>query len=191
MMQFATGPRRNTGRGRPVYAAMNKYTSLIASLTLVMLGAGCVGTGPNTQQGAVGGAALGAVAGAIIGNNSRSHNAVGGALIGGAAGAVAGGAIGNSIDHQRGTIYTSEAQATTDVVAQAPPPPPPPPREVVVVRPAPEMIWVGGYYAYGPRGGYTWVPGHWERPPGRYRSYVAPHWAPRGRSYVYVQGYWR
>lgn len=170
---------------------MKKSTSLIATLTLVTLSAGCVGTGPNTQQGAVGGAALGALAGAVIGNNSSSHNAVAGAAIGAVAGGIAGGAIGNSLDHQRGTIYTSEAQATTDVIVQAPPPPPPRRREVVVVRPAPDTVWVEGYYVYGSRGGYDWVPGHWERPPDRYRSYVAPHWAPRGRSYVYVHGYWR
>src|SRR3954467_15462079 len=104
--------------------------SLLLSLGILLLGAGCAGTGPNTQQGAVAGGALGAVAGAIIGNNSGSHNSVAGALIGGAAGAVAGGGIGNSLDHQRGTIYTSESQATTDYAVAAPPPPPAPVREV-------------------------------------------------------------
>lgn len=169
---------------------MKTPPSLLLSLALAMLGAGCVGTGPNTQQGAVGGAALGAVAGAIIGNNSRGHDSVGGALLGGLAGAIAGGAIGNSLDHQRGTLYTSEAQATTDYAVATPPPPPAPPREVVVVQPAPETVWVGGYWIYESRG-YAWMPGHWERPPSHYRAFVAPHWAPRGRNYVYVQGYWR
>ncbi len=169
---------------------MKTPQSLLLSLAIAMLGAGCVGTGPNTQQGAVGGAAAGAVAGAIIGNNSRSHDTAGGALIGGIVGALAGGAIGNSLDHQRGTIYTSEAQATTDYTVSAPPPPPAPPREVVVAQAAPETVWVGGYYIYESLG-YAWVPGHWERPPSHHRAFVAPHWAPRGRSYVYVQGYWR
>ena len=170
---------------------MKTPQSLLLPLAVLLLGAGCVGSGPNTQQGAVGGAALGAIAGAIIGNNSGSHNGAAGALIGGAAGAVAGGAIGNSLDHQRGTIYTSEAQATTDYAVAAPRPAPPPQREVVVVRqPAPDMVWVDGYYIYESRG-YSWVPGHWERPPSHYRTYVAPHWSARGRTQVYVQGYWR
>ncbi len=173
---------------------MKTPQSLLLPLAVLLLGTGCVGTGPNTQQGAVAGGALGAVAGAIIGNNSGSHNSVAGALIGGAAGAVAGGAIGNSLDHQRGTIYTSEAQATTDYAVAAPPPPPTPPREVVVVRqsprPAPDTVWVDGYWIYESRG-YAWVPGHWERPPAHYRTFVAPHWAPRGRTQVYVRGYWR
>jgi len=166
------------------------------ALALVSLAAGCVGNGPNTQQGAVGGAALGALAGAIIGNNSGSHDALGGAVIGGVAGGVTGGVIGNQVDHQRGTIYRSEAEATTAYVADAPPPPPPAPREVVVVRPAERSaIWVRGYWAYAGREGrndrYAWVAGHWEAPPERANAFVEPHWAQRGHSYVYVQGYWR
>jgi uncharacterized protein YcfJ len=45
---------------------------------------------PHTTNSAVGGAALGALAGAVIGNNTGSGNAATGALVG----AVAGGAIG-------------------------------------------------------------------------------------------------
>jgi hypothetical protein len=173
-----------------------KSRTLLVALSLAALTAGCVGNGPNTQQGAVGGAALGALAGAIIGNNSGSHDALGGAVIGGVAGGVAGGVIGNQVDHQRGTIYRSEAEATTAYVADAPPPPPPAPREVVVVRPAERSaIWVRGYWAYAGREGrndrYAWVAGHWEAPPERANAFVEPHWAQRGHSYVYVQGYWR
>ena len=81
--------------------------SILAITTAAALCAGCVGTGPNTQNGAVAGGALGALAGAIIGNNSGGHNALGGAAIGAVAGAIAGGALGNSVDHQNGTIYRS------------------------------------------------------------------------------------
>src|ERR1700761_4436672 len=102
-------------------------TLLVLSAGLALLLGGCEGTGPNTQNGAVAGGVLGAIAGGIIGNNSGGRNAVGGALIGGAIGAIAGGTIGNQIDHERGTIYTSQAQATTTVVYAQPPPPPPPP----------------------------------------------------------------
>ncbi|MBS0663345.1 MAG: YXWGXW repeat-containing protein [Verrucomicrobia bacterium] len=107
------------------------------------------------------------------------------------AGGIAGATIGNSLDHERGTLYTSEAQATTDYVVAQPPPAPPIQREVVVVQPAPGMVWVQGYWAYdGYR--YVWIGGRWVRPPHRhYRAYVAPHWEYRGRGYVYIQGYWR
>ncbi|MDD2763514.1 MAG: YMGG-like glycine zipper-containing protein [Opitutaceae bacterium] len=169
---------------------MNSKITLLLAAALSTLGNGCVGTGPNTQQGAVGGAAVGAVAGGIIGNNSRSHDTVGGALIGALAGAIAGGTIGNSLDHQRGTIYRSEAEATTDVVVDEPPPPPAPPTEVVTVQPGPAAIWVGGYWVYtGYR--YEWVRGHWEVPPPHCRSFVTPHWGRRRGNYVYIQGYWR
>ena len=169
---------------------MNSSKPFFATLALTVLLTGCVGTGPNTQQGAVGGAALGALAGAIIGNNSGNHNGASGAAIGAVAGAIAGGTIGNSIDNERGTLYTSEAQATTNVVMQQPPAPPPPPREVVMVQPAPAMVWINGYWAFdGYR--YQWMPGRWVRPPHHHRVYVAPRWVPRGSSYVYVQGYWR
>ena len=51
---------------------MYRKSILLSSVALSALLTGCVGTGPNTQQGAVGGAALGALAGAIIGNRSKS-----------------------------------------------------------------------------------------------------------------------
>lgn len=163
----------------------------LSALALTGLLTGCVGTGPNTQQGAVGGAALGALAGAIIGNNSGGHNGAQGALIGAAAGAIAGGTIGNSLDHERGTLYTSEADATTNYVVAQPPAPPPPPPEVVVYQPGPNYVWVPGYYAYDGRA-YVWIGGRWARPPHRrYHNYRAPHWENRSGNYVYIQGYWR
>jgi hypothetical protein len=171
-----------------------KTSFLIVTTSLAALCGGCAGTGPNTEQGAVIGGATGAVAGAIVGNNSGGGgHAVGGALIGGAVGAVAGGAIGNNLDHQRGTIYTSENEATTNVVVREAPPPPP--RRVEARRDRdrhPEgAVWVNGYWAYtGGGNNYTWVEGHWETPPQRYRTYVEPHWARRGDGYVYIQGYW-
>jgi hypothetical protein len=162
---------------------------LLFTLALALLGGGCVGTGPNTQQGAVAGGALGALAGAIIGNNSRSHNALAGAAIGATAGAIAGGTLGNAVDQQNGTIYTSEVAATSNVIVQAPPPPPPAPTELVVAQPAPDAVWISGCWVYEPRG-YAWMPGHWERPPPNYRHYMAPHWQRREGGYVFIRGYW-
>jgi len=173
---------------------MRKSTLLIAGLTLSALLAGCVGTGPSTQQGAVAGGAIGALAGAIIGNNSRGGDAGSGALIGAAVGAMAGGTIGNSIDHQNGTIYRSEEEATTNVVVTqvpaAPEPPPPPAVAAVPPPPAPAAIWIPGYYAFD---GYRniWVEGHWEVPPPECHQYYPPSWQRRPHGYVYIRGYWR
>ena len=169
---------------------MNKNATIFLALALATLGGGCVGTGPNTQNGAVAGGALGALTGAIIGNNSGSHNGASGALIGGIAGAIAGGTLGNSVDQRNGTIYRSEADATTNVVVDGPPAPPAPPAvDVVTVQPSPAAIWISGYWMYT-GGGYAWVRGHWEVPPPACRVYVAPHWRHRRQGYVYVRGYW-
>jgi len=170
---------------------MNTKSSLLLAAGLVStLFTGCVGTGPNTQQGAVGGAAVGALLGAVIGNNSGGHHAGEGALIGAAAGAIAGGTMGNAVDHQNGTLYTSEAQATTNVVYEAPPQAPVVREEVIFARPSREMVWIGGYWVFTGRGGYAWVPGRWVVPPPHCTVFVAPHWQRRHGNSVYVQGYW-
>ncbi len=157
------------------------------------LGSGCVGTGPNTQQGAVTGGALGAIAGAIIGNNS-GHRTLEGAAIGAAAGAVAGGTLGNAADHQQGTLYTTQTAATTNYVVTQPPPPPPPIQRSEMSGPAhppPGAIWIDGYWLFDGRS-YLWVIGHWEVPPPRCHVFIAPGWVRHhnGR-YVYIRGYWQ
>lgn len=183
---------RSWGLVNSIYPFMKTKTIILLPLGLVFLCAGCVGTGPNTQQGAVSGGILGAIAGGIIGNNSGNGNGAGGAVLGATAGAIVGGTIGNQIDHERGTIYTSEKEATTQVVLDSPPPPPPRPprREVVYVRSAPEAIWIEGHWVYYGRG-YIWEDGHWEVPPPRYHHYVSPHWERRDHGHVYIRGYWR
>src|SRR6185436_13117946 len=77
----------------------------ISSLAVAALCAGCVGSGPNTERGAVGGALAGAVVGGVVGHNHGSRNTASGAAIGAAAGGLAGAAMGNAADHDRGTIY--------------------------------------------------------------------------------------
>jgi hypothetical protein len=169
---------------------MNTKSILAITTAAALCCSGCVGTGPNTQNGAVAGGALGALAGAIIGNNSGGHNALGGAAIGAVAGAIAGGTIGNSVDHQNGTIYHSEYEATTNVAVPSVPPPPPPPAELQTAQPTPSAVWIYGFYDFdGYR--YNWVPGHWEIPPPNCVAFVRPHWRYRGGTYVYVRGYWR
>ncbi len=168
-----------------------KIPTISISLLTALL-AGCAGTGPNTQRGAVAGGALGALAGGIIGNNSGGRTWQG-AAIGGAVGALAGGTLGNSADHENGTVY-GERQPTQVVqaapTAPATPPPPPPQTVIVTQAPAP-AVWVDGYWAWSPRFGNMWVEGHWETPPPGYRYYVPPRWEHHRGRRVYVSGYWR
>lgn len=154
---------------------------------------GCVGTGPNTQQGAVTGGTLGAIAGAIIGHNSRGGDAVGGAILGGAAGAIAGGTIGNSVDQQRGTVYDPRpAYVYRDRPMHRAPPPPPPeaPVEAIPAPPAPNALWIPGSWMFDGRA-YTWISGRWEIPPPHAQTYVAAHWESRPQGLVYVPASWR
>jgi hypothetical protein len=172
---------------------MNKHTLLASSLALSALLSGCVGTGPNTQQGAVTGGTIGAIAGAIIGHNSRGGDALGGAILGGTAGAIAGGTLGNSVDQQRGTLYGYPEQPRVyrrTMVQPSAPPPPPAYTEAVPPPPASNAIWVPGYWTYDGRG-YGWVAGVWEIPPPNAHAYVAAHWENQGGRSVYVQSSWR
>jgi hypothetical protein len=168
---------------------MNKKIALVFPLALSMLCVGCVGTGPNTQQGAVTGGAIGALAGGIIGNNSGGRTWQG-AAIGAVVGAIAGGAIGNSIDWQHGSIYGSERAATTNVVVTQPPPPPPLQPDYYTPQPSPYAVWIPGVWQFDGTQ-YLWVAGHWAIPPQNYSVYVGPHWANQGGGFVFIRGYWR
>jgi hypothetical protein len=163
---------------------------ILAITVAAALCTGCVGTGPNTQNGAVAGGALGALAGAILGNNSVGHNSVGGAALGAVVGAIAGGTIGNSIDNQQGTIYRSEYEATSRVAVPQMPPPPASQADYVTPQPTPSALWIAGYYNFDGYQ-YAWVPGHWEIPPPGVGVFVRPHWVYRGGQYVFIRGYWR
>lgn len=156
-----------------------------------MLLTGCVGTGPNTQRGAVAGGTLGAIAGAVIGHNSGSHNTASGAAIGAAVGAIAGGTLGNAADHERGTIYTSHEQAESSFYTENPISEPPLVREVIVAPPGRGYVWIPGCWVYNGHD-YAWRHGYWTRPPHpRHSHYVPPHWERSGYGHVYVRGYWR
>ena len=77
----------------------NLLTILIAAASLLFVSCAA---GPNTQRGALTGAALGGVTGAIIGNNVGDGDANRGALIGAALGGAAGAAAGNQQDRRQG-----------------------------------------------------------------------------------------
>lgn len=74
--------------------------------------------GPYAKQGAVGGAALGAIAGGIIGH--QSGRGLEGAAIGAGAGAIGGGVLGSAQDDYYGTNRQAPPQP-------GPPGPPGPP----------------------------------------------------------------
>ncbi|NIA13862.1 MAG: glycine zipper 2TM domain-containing protein [Nitrospiraceae bacterium] len=75
----------------------NLLSVMLLSAGVLVLAAGCQTT--PTQQGAVLGGALGAGAGAIIGNQS-GHSGEG-ALIGAAAGGLTGALVGDQVDENR------------------------------------------------------------------------------------------
>ncbi|MDO8545024.1 MAG: hypothetical protein Q7S40_31660 [Opitutaceae bacterium] len=179
---------------------MHKPAFLASTLLFSALLTGCVGTGPSTERGAVTGGVLGALAGGIIGNNSRGGDTVGGAVLGAAAGAIAGGVMGNSVDHERGTIYgpsnpppgygSPDDRRYRVSRAQAIPPPPPTPTETMPPAPAPNAVWVPGYWIYDGRA-FTWMSGRWEIPPPFAHAYVPAHSEVRNGQPVYVPGYWQ
>jgi YmgG-like glycine-zipper protein/YXWGXW repeat-containing protein len=154
------------------------------ALALCAVLSGCVGTGPNTQQGAVAGGAAGALAGAVIGNNSGGRNGPAGALIGAIVGAIAGGTIGNSVDQERGTLYGQPLAAVPVYPTYAGAP------EVTVAQPGPNSVWVPGYWEWTGNG-YTWTPGYWTMPPPGFAVFVRGGWVFRGGGYYWRRPYWR
>ena len=77
---------------------------------------------------------------------------------------------------------TSHAQVSVGIRIGAPPPP----RVIVTpVRPAPEFIWVEGYW-YPVGNHYKWHPGYWTRPPYEGAYWVVPHY----EQGLYFSGYW-
>jgi hypothetical protein len=69
---------------------------------------------------------------------------------------------------------------------------PPPPREEVIVglAPAPNYVWVGGYWAWHHSQWY-WVKGRWAARPRPGALWVPGRWEARGRGHSWVGGHWR
>lgn len=163
-----------------------KLKAISLSLVTTILFTGCVGTGPNTQRGSVAGGAIGALAGAIIGNNSGGHNGLAGALIGGTIGAIAGGAIGNAQDHQENTIY----QESIPVEVVTLPPQGTVHTEIITAMPSPDYVWVNGYWLFNGTD-YVWISGRWTMPPRHDAMWIEPRWEFEHGRYFYRRGYWR
>jgi hypothetical protein len=93
-----------------------------------------------------------------------------------------------------------ERETSREVISPMPPasptpnmivrqPPPPPRQEVRAASPAPEYVWVPGYWLWDH--GWVWVQGRWERPPERMATWVPGHWAQQGTAWVWRPGRWQ
>ncbi len=68
-------------------------------------------------------------------------------------------------------------------------PPPPPRAEVRPVRPFIGAIWIDGHWHY--RGDWTWVPGHWKKPPRAGVVWAPGHWKKTPWGWKRARGHWR
>jgi hypothetical protein len=96
---------------------------------------------------------------------------------------------------QRATNALTSGSVSHEPIDPSPRPGPacPAPRREAVrdrERPSNRHIWVAGYWRHD-RGGYDWVPGHWEQPPRDRRTWVEPRWENRGGVHVFIEGTWR
>jgi len=73
------------------------------------------------------------------------------------------------------------------VVVSGPPPAPVP--EQRPAPPAPQSVWVAGYWHWTGMQ-YSWIPGHWDAPPPG-ATWAAPVYSSRDGKYFYESGGWR
>ena|SRR5437016_4138640 len=84
-------------------------------------------------------------------------------------------------------VLTVPAFAQVSIGIRIGPPPPPRVVRIVPARPAPEFVWVEGYwYPVGHGNHWKWHQGYWTRSP-----YPGAIWyAPRYERDEYFEGYW-
>ena len=67
---------------------------------------------------------------------------------------------------------------------------PPPDRvEVIVGAPAPDYVWMRGYWRWE-RNDFFWVPGHWVPVERGYHKWVPGHWTQKHHRWYWVEGHW-
>jgi len=68
--------------------------------------------------------------------------------------------------------------------------PPPIPIYEQPICPAPDYIWVPGYWAYDDTFGYYWVPGTWVEAPEIGFLWTPGYWGWSGVVFIFYEGYW-
>jgi hypothetical protein len=76
-------------------------------------------------------------------------------------------------------------QQQTVVVQQ----PPPVRMEVIPVAPAPNYVWVNGYWGW--HGRWIWIPGRWAYPPRPHAVWVGGAWVHGHHGWSWHAGHWR
>ena len=95
-----------------------------------------------------------------------------------------------AIGASAGCYATMEGQATVPVAEVHVRSAPPPARvEVIPVAPAPEYVWVPGYWDWSGTT-YVWISGRYVAAEDGY-VWVRPRYVHRANGVVYVRGYWR
>jgi hypothetical protein len=70
-------------------------------------------------------------------------------------------------------------------------PPAPVHEEIVIVKPHPNAVWIPGFYQWLPKHRtYSWVKGHWDRPPHAHMVWVPGRWGLRNKEWVFYRGRW-
>jgi hypothetical protein len=88
-------------------------------------------------------------------------------------------------------LFAIVAFAGSPKIAYYAPVPPPPARvESRGLPPAPDQVWIAGYWAYE-NGRHAWRDGHWEKPPAPKVHYVEPRWDRKGNQYAFREGHWQ
>lgn len=88
----------------------------------------------------------------------------------------------------KGGVPPGQQRAPLEVIVKAAPPPVR--VEKMPPRPAPEFVWVAGYWSWNTTD-YVWVPGVWMAPPEPAAMWVAPRYEARSGVSVYISGFWK
>ena len=83
-------------------------------------------------------------------------------------------------------VATVPASVNTTMVTVAPPALQ---SEVVLAQPAPNYVWVPGYWTWRNEG-YQWIAGSWQLPPNSSSVWIAPRCEQQGNGYRFTEGYW-